>query len=198
MRGRASDQLLLYIITSQFLSRKIHEFQRAEENKVKRERERDSQLYYRPFSTSVSRRRGYEKVNTPVGTGEWRTEGGRGNRIGMESLRDKARSARDKIHPPRAPEQRARFAGGKGRRANSGRRGHKSDGHPKVPRNTKQKKDRAGVATLERGSQSGRLFSNNLPRDVGEGWGVGDSQGSGFPASEVEVEEKVVDAGGGK
>lgn len=46
---------------------------------------------------------------------------------------------------------------------------HKSDGHPKVPRNTKQKKDRAraGVATLERGSQSGRLFSNNLPRRRG-------------------------------
>lgn len=45
---------------------------------------------------------------------------------------------------------------------------HKSDGYPKVPRNTKQKKDRAraGVATLERGSQSGRLFSNNLP----SGW----------------------------
>lgn len=115
----------------------------------------------------------------------------------MESLRDKARGARDKIYPPRARRNRGRGLreGRKGGgRASGGRRGHKSDGHPKVPRNTKQKKDRAGVATLERGSQSGRLFSNNLPRDV-EG---GDSPGSGFPASEVEEEEKVVDAGGGK
>lgn len=100
--------------------------------------------------------------------------------------------------------------GGKGwKGANSGRREHKSDGHPKVPRNTKQKKDRAlagwlaGVATpgkriSER--ESGRLFSNNLPRDVG-GFA---SRGSGFPALEVEVKEVVVlvveeeDAGGGK
>lgn len=81
LRGRASDQLLLHIITSQFLSRKIHEFQRAEENKVKRER--DSQLYYRPFSTSVSRRRGYEKVNTPVGTG------GRGRERERKRKRDR-------------------------------------------------------------------------------------------------------------
>jgi len=75
----------------------------------------------------------------------------------MGSLRDKARSAREtKFIPLAAPEQRARFAeghpgregGGEGRKskqANSGRRGHKSDGHPKVPRNTKQKKERAGL-----------------------------------------------------
>lgn len=93
-----------------------------------------------------------------------------------------------------------RGEGEEGKQANSGRRGHKSDGHPKVPRNTKQKKDRAGVATLERGSQSGRLFSNNLPRDVGEAGGTmggrEDSPGSGFPA--LEVVEKEEDAGGGK
>lgn len=63
---------------------------------------------------------------------------------------------------------------------------HKSDGHPKVPRNTKQKKDRAGVATLERGSQSGRLFSNNLPpgwRAVETAEGRGMASGGGFPAA---------------
>lgn len=67
--------------------------------------------------------------------------------------------------------------GEEGKQANSGRRGHKSDGHPKVPRNTKQKKDRASVATLERGSQSGRLFSNNLPRDVGKAGGWWEDEG---------------------
>lgn len=151
-------------------------------------------------------------------------KGGRENGIGMESLRDKARSARDKIHPPRAPEQRARFAEGhregkrvegqrkggregrrEGKRANSGRRGHKSDGHPKVPRNTKQKKDRALASRRwkEDLRESGRLFSNNLPRDVG--WLAGGiRRGSGFPALEVEVEEveeekeEEEDAGGGK
>jgi len=52
---------------------KVHESQRAlrkiKRKERQRERERDSQLYHRPFSASVSRRRGYEKVNTPVGTG---------------------------------------------------------------------------------------------------------------------------------
>lgn len=83
------------------------------------------------------------------------------------------RNAREEEEEERRPRALGEVSGrreneerreGKGRSERWQKR-HKSDGHPKVPRNTKQKKDRAraGVATLERGSQSGRLFSNNLP-----------------------------------
>lgn len=94
---------------------------------------------------------------------------------------------RDKIHPPRARRNRGRALGkvsggrfgtrGGGNASERWQKRHKSDGHPKVPRNTKQKKDRAraGVATLERGSQSGRLFSNNLPRR--RGWRAAEAEG---------------------
>lgn len=57
---------------------------------------------------------------------------------------------------------------------------HKSDGHPKVPRNTKQKKDRAraGVATLERGSQrAADYFPIIYP--VGGGCGCGEAGRAG-------------------
>lgn len=111
---------------------------------------------------------------------------------------------RDKIHPPRAPERkggggerRERFqedvgTWGGGGASERWQKRHKSDGHPKVPRNTKQKKDRAraGVATLERGSQSGRLFSNNLPRRRDDGRrGRRGPSGGGFPAAAMEEEE---------
>lgn len=46
----------------------------------------------------------------------------------MESLRDKAQCARDKIHPPCAPEQRARFAEGHGEGKGDGVEGEKGEG----------------------------------------------------------------------
>jgi len=79
---------------------------------------------------------------------------------------------------------------------------HKSDGHPKVPRNTKQKKDRArghaGVATLERGSQSGSdyfpiIYPVAVPANGGD---RGGPPGGGFPAAKVRA-QKVRGADGG-
>lgn len=162
-------------------------------------------LTYRiPHRANVSRRHEREKVDTSAEG----AEAGQGREVCKIKCIERARH---KIHPPRAPEGRGRNEGehegerfrkrrGKRRnertneRTNSGRRGINQTGHPKVPRNTKQKKDRrprcwrrdAGKRISEK---RGRLFSNNLPRrrdGAGRRRRRG-SPGGGFPAAAAAV-----------
>lgn len=108
---------------------------------------REIKSYIVPLREYLYRKGGYEKVDTLL-------EGGEMER-GWEVCEIKRRACETKFIPlarrNRAGRALGEVSGGRERFRDEGRREaserwqkrHKSDGHPKVPRNTKQKKDRA-------------------------------------------------------